>query len=266
MNEGTACCGAENRHAILAVLPARFASTRFPGKMLTPIAGKPLIWHTYMRTCQATLVTDVIVATDDVRIREALEPFGAKVMMTRDDHSSGTDRIAEVASASDADIIVNVQGDEALIDPHTIDDTIRPLLDDPTVPMATARRLISDPTEVADPSIVKVVCDRRGRALYFSRWPIPAIRDADHLGREGGTPPCHWQHIGIYVFRRDFLMQYAAWEPTPLEGLEKLEQLRVLEHGHAIAVVDTEYQSIGVDTPEDVARVEAILGGDYIYG
>ena len=239
---------------VLAVIPARFNSTRFPGKVLAPLLGKPLVLHTYERTTAAKLVQKTLIATDDLRVQKAAQEHGADVVMTSPEHSSGTDRIAEVAANSDADIIVNVQGDEPLIDPAIIDATIQALLDAPDVPMATARRKITDLQDIADPNVVKVVCDRNGRALYFSRCPIPAIRDAGPF--DTGN---HWQHIGLYAYRRDFLLQYAKMEATPLEKLEKLEQLRVLENGYPITVIDTKYTSIGVDTPEDLERVRETL-------
>lgn len=241
---------------VLAVIPARYASTRFPGKVIVPLAGKPLVVHVYERARRARLVSETAIATDDPRVAEAVAPYGCAVRMTRSDHPSGTDRIAEVAESSDAQIIVNVQGDEPLIDPKIIDATIQPLLDSPDVPMATARRRLTDVDDVRNPNIVKVICDLRGRALYFSRSPVPFIRDQ---ALDGVAPDCYWQHIGIYVYRRDFLLDYARMAPTPLEKLEKLEQLRVLENGCPIAVVDTEYQSIGVDTPADLERVKAII-------
>mgnify|MGYP005838246425 CR=1 FL=1 len=243
---------------ILAVIPARYASTRFPGKIIAPLAGKPLVWHAYERTQRSKLISETLIAADDHRVVEALRPYNACVVMTRSDHVCGTDRIAEVAARYDHDIIVNVQGDEPLIDPGTIDAAIRPLLDDPDIPMATARRVITDPETIANPNAVKVVCDARGRALYFSRLPIPYIRD-DAVRAE--RPPCYWVHVGLYVYRREFLLKYAQWQPTPLEQLEKLEQLRVLEQGYPIAVVETQYESIGVDTPEDLERVNELLAG-----
>jgi 3-deoxy-manno-octulosonate cytidylyltransferase (CMP-KDO synthetase) len=243
---------------VVAVIPARFASTRFPGKVIAPLAGRPLVYHTYLQACEARLVSEVIVAADHPVVQEALEAHGVPVVMTRADHPSGTDRIAEVAASRAADIIVNVQGDEPLIDPHTVDESIQALLDNPEVPMATARRAIVDPSEIADPNIVKVVCDGKGRALYFSRHPIPYIRDAR---TDEPLTGCHWQHIGLYAYRRDFLIEFARWPQTPLEQLEKLEQLRVLENGYPIAVVDTKYRSIGVDTPQDLERVRNLLEG-----
>lgn len=238
------------------MIPARFASTRFPGKMIAPLDGKPLVLHAYESALRARLVSDVLIATDDLRVVDALRPFGVSVALTRADHLSGTDRIAEIAEKTNADILVNIQGDEPLIDPNTIDDTIRPVLQHPDVPMATARHLISDIEQVNDPNVVKVVCDEQGRALYFSRSPIPCVRDeADRAG----NPRCYWQHIGIYVYWREFLLRFARMPQTPLEKLEKLEQLRVLENGMPIAVIDTEYASIGVDTPEDLECVRILL-------
>jgi 3-deoxy-manno-octulosonate cytidylyltransferase (CMP-KDO synthetase) len=237
---------------VLAVIPARYASTRFPGKVIVPLAGKPLVQHVYERTCLASLVSEAVIATDDKRVVDALKPYGTPTMLTRADHPTGTDRIAEVAAASDADIIVNVQGDEPLIDPQTVNAAIQPLIGQADVPMATVRRLITDQEMVDDPNVVKVVCDQRGRALYFSRYPLPYVRDA---AGSDLSAACHWQHIGLYVFRREFLLKYAGMAQTPLEELEKLEQLRVLENGIPIAVVDTEYASIGVDTPDDYKRV-----------
>lgn len=244
------------RFKVLAVIPARLKSTRFPGKVIAPLAGKPLIAHTYARTVQADLVSETVVAADDEAIVEALRPFGIPVVMTRSDHLSGTDRIAEIAENSDAQVIVNVQGDEPLIEPKVIDDTVRPLLLERTVQMATARRKLTRLEDVQNPNVVKVVCDRNGHALYFSRCSIPHIRDqAD----QAEARSCYWQHIGIYAYRRAFLLRYAKMPPTPLEHLEKLEQLRVLEHGFSIAVVDSDYLSLGVDSPEDLEQVRAVL-------
>ncbi len=243
---------------VLAVIPARYASTRFPGKVIVPLAGKPLVWHVYERARKARSVTDVIIATDDTRVKDALNPFDVPVVMTRPDHASGTDRIAEVVANRACDIVVNVQGDEPLIDPRTIDAVIEPLLSAPDLPMATAKCRIKRPEMVENPNVVKVVCDDRQRALYFSRSRIPYIRD-EAVRKQ--FPPCYFVHIGLYAYRKDFLLKYSQWEPTPLERLEKLEQLRVLEHGYPIAVVETEYESVGVDTPEDLERVSALLAG-----
>ena len=237
---------------VLVVIPARFGSTRFEGKVIAPLAGKPLVMHVYDRASSVDCVSKVLIATDDERVRDAIAPFAPEVVMTRPDHPSGTDRMAEVAMNESADIVVNVQGDEPFIDPRTIQSVIDALIDNPDIPMATARRIITDQESVQNPNVVKVVCDKQGRALYFSRNPIPYPRDKEFDADMG----CWWQHIGLYAYRRDFLLDYANMKPTPLEELEKLEQLRVLENGYAIAVVDTEYESIGVDTPEDLELVK----------
>jgi len=248
--------GYEAGRSVLAVIPARFASTRFPGKMIAPLAGKPLVVHTYAQACKAELVSHALIAADDDRVIEAVRPHGVAVVMTRAGHPSGTDRIAEVAEHADASIIVNVQGDEPLIDPGTIDAAIRPLLEDPQLPMATVRHPITEPEAISDPNVVKVVCDARGRALYFSRHPIPYVRDWED---GASSPRCHWQHVGLYAYRREFLLEYARMAQTPLEELEKLEQLRALENGFPIAVVETQHRSIGVDTPEDLERVRLLV-------
>lgn len=240
---------------VVGVVPARYASTRFEGKVIAPLSGKPVVMHVYERVLQSQLISSVVIATEDERVREALQPYHANVVMTRADHPSGTDRVAEVVATLDADIVVNVQGDEPLIDPRLIDAAIQPLLDDPEVTMATARRRIQDQEILEDPNVVKVVCDKRGRALYFSRWPVPYVRGQSPDASLG----CHWEHIGLYVYRKDFLLAYAKIAPTPLEEAEKLEQLRALENGYPIAVVETEYASLGVDTPEDLQRVQQLL-------
>lgn len=237
---------------ILAVIPARYASTRFPGKVLAPLHGKPLVLHVYDRLAGAAGLSEVLVATDDEHVAEVVRTHGGRVAMTSAGHESGTDRVAEVARGSEAEIVVNVQGDEPLIDPALVVEVAAALERDAGAHMATARRRLSEPEQLADPNIVKVVCDERGRALYFSRAPIPHTRDA-------GAALDAWQHIGIYAYRRDFLLAFAAWPPTPLEQREKLEQLRALEHGCAISVIDTHYESIGVDTPADLQRVERQL-------
>lgn len=212
--------------------------------------------HAYERASKASFVTEVVVATDDERVVEALIPFGVRTLMTKPDHVSGTDRVAEVAKDWDGEFVVNVQADEPLVDPQTIDAAVVPLIEHAGLSMATVRRRIVDPSEIADPNVVKVVCDMRGRALYFSRWPIPYVRDA----REPqAAPPCHWKHLGLYVYRKEFLLHFSKLPQTPLEQLEKLEQLRAIEHGFAIAVVETEHDSIGVDTPEDLERVSVLL-------
>lgn len=241
---------------VIAVIPARYQSSRFPGKMIAPLAGKPLVQHTYERALQAKHVHDVCVAADDQRIADALAPYDTKVVMTRPDHPSGTDRIAEVAADSNADIVVNVQGDEPLIDPHMIDEVVAALLSDEGAVMSTPVRRITDPATIADPNAVKVVMDKTNRALYFSRAPIPYRRDPDGGPAEGVR---HWYHVGLYAYRREFLLEFAQMPPAPLEQTEMLEQLRAIENGYAIHVVETQYESIGVDTPEDLERVRAAL-------
>lgn len=242
---------------VLAVIPARYASMRLPGKMIMELAGKPVVLHAYERTCEASLVDKVIVAADDSRIVDALAAYQAPVQMTSPDHVCGTDRIAEVALGVDAEIILNVQGDEVNIEPETIDNVIRPLLDQADVVMSTARHRITEPEIINNPNVVKVVCDVNGHALYFSRSPIPHIRD--QIDRDSELNTSYWQHVGIYAFRRDFLIEFSGMSQTPLENLEKLEQLRAIENGYKIAVVETVHESIGIDTPEDLERARAIL-------
>jgi 3-deoxy-manno-octulosonate cytidylyltransferase (CMP-KDO synthetase) len=245
---------------VVAVIPARYASTRFPGKPLVPILGKPMIQWVYERTCQARLVDRVIVATDDQRIADAVAGFSGECCMTSADHPTGTDRLAEVAGKLDAELIVNVQGDEPLIDPEMIDQAIRPLLEDATIDMGTLAAPILHEEEFHNPNVVKVVCDRNGFALYFSRSPIPCERDRTALTSVAALTA--WKHIGLYVYRRKFLLRFAGLPETRLEQLEKLEQLRALEHGVPIKVVETAGTSIGVDTPEDLARIETRLQSD----
>jgi 3-deoxy-manno-octulosonate cytidylyltransferase (CMP-KDO synthetase) len=206
-----------------------------------------MLQHVYERASQARYLTKVIIATDDQRIYDAARSFGAPVQMTRTDHRSGTDRVAEVASADPADIIVNIQGDEPLIDPTAIDAAVLALTSDSDVPMATLSKRIEDPSEVENPNVVKVVSDLRGNAIYFSRCAMP----------HGGA--VHYKHIGLYVFRRDFLLAYSGLPVGPLEQAERLEQLRALENGYPVRVIETEYESLGVDTPEDLERVTALF-------
>jgi len=236
---------------VVTVIPARYASTRFPGKPLADLWGKPIIQHVWERTRAARLCQQVIVATDDDRIAAAARGFGAEVAMTRPDHPSGTDRVAEVAGGMVADLIVNVQGDEPLIEPASIDAAVAPLLADASIPMGTLCCPIEDVEELANPNLVKVVCDQAGFALYFSRLPIPFVRE------HGGRAARH-RHIGLYVYRREFLLALAKLPPTPLEQAERLEQLRVLEHGHRIRVVTVPQAFPGVDTPGDLERVRAM--------
>jgi 3-deoxy-manno-octulosonate cytidylyltransferase (CMP-KDO synthetase) len=235
---------------VLGVIPARFASTRFPGKALAVIAGKTMLQHVCERAAEARSLSRVVVATDDDRIRAEAQRFGADVRMTSSDHPSGTDRVAEVAAAERADLIANIQGDEPLIDPAAIDAAVNGLLRRPEAPMGTLKKEIEDPRELSDPNVVKVVTDLAGDAIYFSRSLIPFVR---------GEQTRAYKHIGLYVYRRDFLLGYSRMAVGPLERAERLEQLRALENGHRIHVVETGYESLGVDTPEDLERVSKLL-------
>jgi 3-deoxy-manno-octulosonate cytidylyltransferase (CMP-KDO synthetase) len=237
---------------IVAIIPARYHSTRLPGKALADIAGQPMIEHVYRRACQAAGIDAVIVATDDERVAIAVRNFGGEVMMTSAAHRTGTDRIAEVARAITCDIVVNVQGDEPLIPPQMIEEVIAPFRSD-DVMMTTLRRQIDDEADRVSPHVVKVVVNRDDDALYFSRAPIPYSRDA------GPTGPAHFKHVGLYGYRRDFLLEFAALPQTPLEISESLEQLRALEHGFRIRTPETVHDSLGVDTPEDLERARRQL-------
>lgn len=209
-----------------------------------------MLQHVYERASQARYLSHLVIATDDDRIVEEARHFGGPVRRTRADHLSGTDRVAEVASAENADLIVNIQGDEPLIDPSTIDVAIMSVYDEPDIPMATLRKKIEDEAEYHNPNVVKVVTDHYSNAIYFSRAPIPYVRD--EAERRAAV---HFKHIGLYVYRRNFLLGYSDMPVGPLEQAERLEQLRALENGHRIRVVETEYESLGVDTPEDLAKV-----------
>jgi len=212
-----------------------------------------MLQHVFERAQASQYLSEIIVATDDIRIADAAKSFGAPVRMTRSDHPSGTDRVAEVASASTAEVVVNIQGDEPLLDPAAIDVAILALLDDPNVPMGTLKKRIENSDEVSNPNVVKVITDRFDRAIYFSRLPVPYIRDAD------APSMTRFKHIGLYVYRRDFLLSYSDLPVGPLERAERLEQLRALENGFPIRVAETEYESLGVDTPEDFERVSKLF-------
>ncbi len=242
---------------IVGIVPARYASTRFPGKSLALIAGKPLIQHVVERCQKAKTLDEVIVATDDSRIAEAVKKF-CRVEMTRPDHPSGTDRIAEVAARCPCNAVVNIQGDEPLIDPAVIDAVAGALVQNE---MSTAATPIKNPAEYDNPNVVKVVVNMAGHALYFSRRTIPYLREAASPGGVRGQLAAFpfLKHVGIYGYRRETLLRLVKFPVSPLENAEKLEQLRALENSIAIAVVKVEYDSVGVDTPEDVSRVEKIL-------
>src|SRR5882672_2880109 len=241
---------------ILGIIPARYASTRFPGKPLHPIAGKPLIQRVVEQCRMARSLADVIVATDDERIAACAREF-CRVEMTRADHPSGSDRIAEVAARCECDAVVNVQGDEPLMDPAVIDAVSGALAQNE---MSTAATLIRETAEYDNANVVKVVIGANGRALYFSRRTIPFLRDAGNkpVGEQMADFP-FLKHLGIYGYRRETLLRLVKFPVSPLENAEKLEQLRALENGIGIAVVKVDYDSIGVDAPEDVVRVEDIL-------
>jgi 3-deoxy-manno-octulosonate cytidylyltransferase (CMP-KDO synthetase) len=248
----------------VAIIPARYDSERLPGKPLLPLAGIPLVIHVARRAKQARLVSRVIVATDDQRIYNAARDYGIEAVMTSREAKSGTDRVAEAASSVDEEIIVNVQGDEPLIEPSTIDSAIQPLLDDFTVMMATTSEPIDSIDDVFNPSVVKVVTDFQGYALYFSRSPIPYIRSgsitlADRLAGEPGLLTKYRKHSGLYVFRKTCLMEFTRMRPSRLEQLEALEQLRALENGCRIRVVEVNHRSVGVDTREDYEKVRRMI-------
>ena len=247
---------------IVAIIPARYGSTRFPGKALADLAGKPMIQHVYEQTLKASLVSRAIVATDDRRIADAIHQIGGEAIMTSTSHETGTDRLAEVAHGLEADIVVNVQGDEPLIEPSMIDQAIEPFLNNPDLKMGTLKSRVRCLHDFLSPNVVKVVTDNNGYALYFSRSPLPFFRDKwQDLKDEAfasGRLLC-FKHVGLYVFQRDFLLEYAAMPQTFLELSEKLEQLRALENGIKIRVVETEFESLGVDTPEDLNKAKERL-------
>lgn len=233
------------------VIPSRYGSTRFPGKPLALIAGMPMVWYVWDAARRSKLASRVVVATDDARIADAVRAFGGEVAMTPESCASGTDRVAEVARTLPEEIFLNLQGDEPLMDPAVVDEVIAPLIADPSLPMSTAALPMDDMSRFADPMVVKVVVDDRGDALYFSRAPIPHDRE----GR-----PVRWRkHLGIYGYRKDFLLGMASMPPSTLETTEMLEQLRVLQAGYKIRVVDVALDSVGVDTPEDLKNVEERL-------
>ncbi len=244
--------------AATVVIPARFASTRFPAKILASETGRPLVQHAVDRVRKCRRVREVLVATDDQRIVDALRPFQTRCVLTSAAHPSGTDRIAEVARSLGDELIVNVQGDEPEIEPQIIDDLIDRLEKNLDEAMATAATPFPAEADPRDPNLVKVVLSREGRALYFSRAPIPFTRDVS------GSPAAYLLHLGIYAYRREFLLEFASWAPTPLETIEKLEQLRALEHGRLIYVLQVLRATHGIDTPEQYAAfVERVKGGGF---
>lgn len=246
----------------IVIIPARYDSTRFPGKPLYPLKGVPVIQHVFENAKRALLADDVIVATDSETIFERVLSFGGKAVMTDKRHPSGTDRIAEVAASTDYDIIVNVQGDEPLVRPEMIDDVIA-ILSDERASIGTLIKKIENPEEIADPNVVKVVFDKEGFALYFSRAPVPYYRDewknVTNIQYSTFNIQDCYKHVGIYSYKRGVLLSLAAMEPTKLEKIERLEQLRALENGMRIKVKETFFETYGVDTPEDIERVEKCL-------
>ena len=241
---------------VVVVIPARYGSTRLPGKPLVPLAGQPMIQRVYERAKLARRVNRVIVATDDDRIVKAVQEFGGEARMTRHDHRTGTERVAEVAAHETGDVFVNVQGDEPLLDPAAVDTAVTALLEEPQAAIATVATPIRTPGDIMDPNVCKVVLDFDENALYFSRAPIPWVRDTG-----GHVQARHLKHLGLYVFRRDALLEYPTLPQGELERLEQLEQLRWLENGWKIRVAQVEHDAISVDVPEDVPRVEKLLAG-----
>ncbi len=238
----------------IGVIPARYGSKRFPGKPLADISGKPMIQHVWEKASQAKTLEKVIIATDDERILKKAREFGAEAVLTSPSLSSGTERVAEAAKDLDVDIVANIQGDEPLIEPQAIDEAIKSLVDNPKIPMATLAYKIAKKEEIEDPNVVKVVFDKDNFALYFSRSLIPYSKLQDPRSRITA-----YKHLGLYSYRKNFLLEFAQMKPTPLEKIEGLEQLRVLENGYRIKVVETECDSIGVDTPEDLEKVKAMI-------
>ena len=243
---------------VVGVIPARYHSSRLDGKALAEIAGRPMIQHVWERCREAASLGRVILATDDERIETAARSFGAEVVMTDSAHQSGTDRIAEAVREIDCDVVVNIQGDEPMLDPLMIDEVVEPFRTEPGTQFATLGQLIEDQTELNDPNVVKVVRDQRGNALYFSRSPIPCSRSTG----EKEAPPL--KHIGLYAYTKECLERFSSLDRTPLEKTERLEQLRALENGIPIRVVVTESQhrGIGVDTPEDLASARRLIEHD----
>lgn len=235
---------------VIGVIPARYSSVRFEGKILAPLLGKPMIQHVWENAKKAKTLDELVVACDDERIYSAVTDFGGKAVMTAKAHMSGTERIVEVVADRDVEIVVNIQGDEPLLHPSMIDDVAYYLLNNPDVVVATIMKRIEDETEVNDANVVKVVVDKKGHALYFSRCPIPFVREEEPGMR------VHYKHIGLYGYTKDFLFTYKNMAPSKLEKLEKLEQLRILENGYPIKVIETKYETIGVDTREDLEKVK----------
>ncbi|VAX15425.1 3-deoxy-manno-octulosonate cytidylyltransferase [hydrothermal vent metagenome] len=241
------------KQKVIGVIPARYGSSRFPGKIIADIVGKPMIQRVYEQANKSKLLDDLIVAVDDERVLKCVEEFGGKAVMTKVDHQSGTDRLAEAVEKIDADIVVNIQGDQPLFDSLMIDEAVQPMLDDTTIKMSTIKTKVGKES-YDDPAVVKVVTDENDFAIYFSRSLIPYSRD--------GADVNIYEHVGLYVYRKDFLLEISKLPQTYLEKIEMLEQLRVLEKGYKIKVIETKCESISgvsVDTPEDLKKVEKII-------
>jgi len=246
---------------VIAIIPARYQSHRFEGKPLALIQGKPMIQHVVERAQRVDLLSQVVVATDDDRIAKVVEGFGGSWVMTQRDHATGTDRLAEAAGLleiSDQDVIVNIQGDQPIFPGEIVEQVARPLIDDPSLPMSTLIYKIVRPEEIPDPNHVKTVFDCHGNALYFSRAPIPFQRDPDE-----SAAPTYYKHLGFYAYRKEFLMTFVGLPEGRWERFEKLEQLRALEFGYTIRVVQTDHDSVEVDTPKDLLRVEELLNAGH---
>jgi|Deesub1362A_J573_1020465.scaffolds.fasta_scaffold00284_12 3-deoxy-manno-octulosonate cytidylyltransferase (CMP-KDO synthetase) len=252
-------------HGAVVIIPARYGSTRFPGKPLSLLKGKPLIQHVCEGVKDAELIDTIYVATDDMRVYEVVSSLGYNVVLTSDDHHSGTDRVAEVARGLKYEIVVNVQGDEPFVRPEMVDDVVHMLLDDERASMATLAKRIVNMEELSSPDVVKVVFDAQGYAMYFSRSPIPHHRDLLRTaGQQDGRTTvaselCMFKHIGIYGYRRDSLLRLACLSPPEIERIEGLEQLRALFYGMRIKVKETVHDTIGIDTPDDLRRAEEWL-------
>ena len=242
---------------ILAVIPARWASVRFPGKPIADILGKPMVQWVSEQVQKSSLVNEVVIATDDKRIYDVVIGFGGKVVMTSPNHQSGTDRVAEVAKNIECDIVVNIQGDEPLISPENIDLVIKPLLDSGELAVSTLMTAITSSSEILDPDICKVVVDDAGCALYFTRAPIPYNRNFESMDSPNtdNRMVLGHKHIGVYAYKKSFLLQFSNMKTSRLENIEKLEQLRILENRYSIQVVETDQNSIGVDRPSDIEKI-----------
>lgn len=241
---------------VVGIIPSRYGSTRLPGKALKSILGKPMIQRVYEQSVKAPALSSVYVATDDERIKDVVEAFGGKAVMTSPNHPNGTDRLAEAVKSVETDIVVNIQGDQPFLDPVMIEEVVRPFYDDASLPMATLMHPVTRQEDIDDPSVVKVVVDLTGNALYFSRSLIPYPREK--------TPHSVFEHVGLYAYRKDFLLKLAGLAPTVLEQVESLEQLRVIEHGYRIRVIETKcadnmFSGFSVDTSQDLDRAEVML-------